>query len=438
MKTPNYLAKLPQETTIKKIETLRDYDRITLHVPAPKQRLCPYCGSTDCIIKDSGAWQTVRHIPYHHRGSVITFHKRRLLCKNCHTSFYETPYWIHPSLRITQALYDSILLDLIQPVAFSEIARRNGVSTNLVQSVFETIHFGLPSKLPETLCIDEFKGNSGIWSPGRRKWYRSKYHCSISDGDSHVVLEILEQISGTHVHQYFRQFSPEQRQQVKYFCCDMSNGFVSMAKKTFPQAKICIDPFHVIQRLNAMVDEVRLRYQRRFLDDGDHENARKIKKISLLLKTKERHQEKYWGARYHEKLQKLRDAFDLAPDLREAWQTLQFFHDILDSSPYSVQREELTEWIRQYTASEVEEIRSAASTIRYWRSYIQNSWKYGKSNGLSEGLNNKIKVLKRIAFGLHSFEAFRKRILLTCGKLRLSQDPLSVLEQARNGKEIHL
>ena len=156
-----------------------------------------------------------------------------------------------------------------------------------------------------------------------------------------------------------------------------------MAKKTFPQAKIFIDPFHVIQRLNAMVDEVRLRYQRRFLDDGDHENARKIKKISLLLKTKERHQKKYWGARYHEKLQKLHDAFDLAPDLREAWQALQFFHDILDSSPYSVQREELTEWIRQYNASEVEEIYSAASTIRYWRSYIQNSWKYGKSNGLS-------------------------------------------------------
>ena len=86
----------------------------------------------------------------------------------------------------------------------------------------------------------------------------------------------------------------------------------------------------------------------------------------------------------------------------------------------------------------MEEIHSAACTIRHWRGYIQNSWKYGKSNGLSEGLNNKVKVLKRVAFGLHSFESFRKRILLTCGKLRLSKDPLSVLEDARNGKEIRL
>ena len=108
------------------------------------------------------------------------------------------------------------------------------------------------------------------------------------------------------------------------------------------------------------------------------------------------------------------------------------------SFPYSVQYEDLTEWIQQYTAFEVEEVHSAACSIRHWRGYIQNSWKYEKFNGLSEGLNNKIKVLKRVAFELHSFEAFRKRILLTCRILKLSRNPLSVLEHARDGKEIRL
>ena len=55
MKTTNYLAKLPQETTIRSIETLRDYDLITLHVPAPKQRLCSNCGSHDCVMSMSGS-----------------------------------------------------------------------------------------------------------------------------------------------------------------------------------------------------------------------------------------------------------------------------------------------------------------------------------------------------------------------------------------------
>lgn len=62
MKTSNYLAKLPQEASIRQVQAFRDYDLITLDLPAPRQRLCPHCGSIDCVIKDSGSWQTVRHI----------------------------------------------------------------------------------------------------------------------------------------------------------------------------------------------------------------------------------------------------------------------------------------------------------------------------------------------------------------------------------------
>ena len=295
-----------------------------------------------------------------------------------------------------------------------------------------------PSRLPETICIDEFKGNSGVWSPKSRRWYRNKYHCGISDGGSHSVIDVLDQISGVYLNKYFHKFSLEQRKHVKYFCCDMSNGFISVSRKNCPNARICIDPFHVIKRLNEMVDGVRLRYQRQFQDAGNSENTKKVKGIIRLLKTKEYNQAAYWGARFNENKQRLHDAFEVAPDLLEAYEALQFFHDILASSPYSIQSEELTEWIKQYTVSDVEEIHSAACTIRHWRGYIQNSWKYGKSNGLSEGLNNKVKVLKRVAFGLHSFEGFRKRILLSCGKLRLSNAPLSILEKARDGKEIRL
>ena len=142
MKTSNYLAKLPQEATIKSIQAFRDYDLITLDVPAPRQRLCPHCGSTDCVIKDSGVWQTVCHIPSNHRGTAVTFRKRRLYCKECRSTFYENPYWVHPSLHMTQALYDSILLDLMEPISFSEIARHNCVSQSTVQSVPQTIQFG--------------------------------------------------------------------------------------------------------------------------------------------------------------------------------------------------------------------------------------------------------------------------------------------------------
>lgn len=218
----------------------------------------------------------------------------------------------------------------------------------------------------------------------------------------------------------------------------MSNGFVSVTKKNFLNAKICIDPFHVIKRLNDVAGQVRLRYQNQFKNTGDMADCRKIKGIARLLKTKEINRQKYWGTRYHENLQRLRDAFALASDLLEAYDALQFFHEILMSFPYFVQQEDLTEWIHQYAASDVEEVHSAACTIRHWRGYLQNSWKYGKSNGLSEELNNKVKVLKRVAFGLHNFESLRTCVLLTCGKLKLSQNLLTLLDDSKNGTEIRL
>ncbi|BDZ83147.1 hypothetical protein Lac2_12810 [Claveliimonas bilis] len=88
---------------------------------------------------------------------------------------------------------------------------------------------------------------------------------------------------------------------------------------------------------------VELRYQHQFQDSRDTESLKKLKGIMCLLKTREDNQVKYWGTRFNENRQRLQDAFDVAPDLPEAYDALQFFHDILASWPYSIQYEEVTE-----------------------------------------------------------------------------------------------
>ena len=67
---------------------------------------------------------------------------------------------------------------------------------------------------------------------------------------------------------------------MRYFCCDMRNGFVSVSRKNFPNAKIYIDPFHIVKRLGDMVDDVRLRYQHQFQDAEDTESLKKVKSIA--------------------------------------------------------------------------------------------------------------------------------------------------------------
>ena len=78
--------------------------------------------------------------------------KRRLLCKDCHSSFYDTPYWIHSSLRMTQALYDSILLDLIQPLSLKlQDGTRSRRALSSLSSRLSTSAFPQASPRPSVL-----------------------------------------------------------------------------------------------------------------------------------------------------------------------------------------------------------------------------------------------------------------------------------------------
>lgn len=118
MKTCNYLTKLPQETTIRKVETFRNYDLITLDVPVPIADPMTVSSKTPAHIRPSRISLTITGVlplPFISAGCSVR----------------------PAELHLTLTLFDSILLDLIEPIAFSEIARRNCISSDTVQSVFE-------------------------------------------------------------------------------------------------------------------------------------------------------------------------------------------------------------------------------------------------------------------------------------------------------------
>jgi len=90
----SYLAGLPEDATITNIVKREHCDELYITFKSPEYRSCPYCGSNNCIIKDAGRVQTIRHVAVAQRGTIITFHKRRLFCKDCCSTFYENPSWL--------------------------------------------------------------------------------------------------------------------------------------------------------------------------------------------------------------------------------------------------------------------------------------------------------------------------------------------------------
>jgi transposase len=116
-------------------------------------------------------------------------------------------------------------------------------------SVLQSVDFALPGRLPETLCIDEFHGSTGVYNPARKRWDVSEMHCNVADGDAGCVVDILPSITLDQLTPYFFSFSLEARQRVRFFACDMHGGFITLAKRCFPNVTVCIDMFHVVKLL---------------------------------------------------------------------------------------------------------------------------------------------------------------------------------------------
>ena len=100
-------------------------------------------------------------------------------------------------------------------------------------------------------------------------------------------------------------------------------------------------------------------------------------------------------------------------DLRIAYREKEDLLDILHSSEDSnIKTNRFSEWVKRNLESPITQLQECAKTYQHWYGEIRNSLEVPYSNGPTEGFNNKIKVLKRISFGMRSFKNFKARILL--------------------------
>lgn len=101
-------------------------------------------------------------------------------------------------------------------------------------------------------------------------------------------------------------------------------------------------------------------------------------------------------------------------DLYLAWLLKEEFLLIKNCKDRTEASKFLTNWIELAKYTKLTEFKDCITAFSNWYEYILNSLETPYTNGFTEGKNNKIKVLKRNAYGVRNFERFRKRILLAC------------------------
>jgi transposase len=204
----------------------------------------------------------------------------------------------------------------------------------------------------------------------------------------------------------FEVLSKGQKMAVEWFACDVHDPFMAACRKHLPNAKICVDRFHMVQLLNKAFDVVR---------KAELKKAEDVFEKSMLMPTRrfvmvsrER------TAKENKMLTKLRE---LNVPIHNAMLLVEKFHMALESKTIPIFRKTLVEWYQLVREAGLTPLRRFAKTIRQYRTEIENYIQSRLTTAVSEGLNNKIKALKRAAGGYKTPHYFRNKILQRCGYL---------------------
>lgn len=353
-----------------------------------KDHCCPECGETTNRIHDYRK-QVIHDIPAFGKSVTIVLRKRRYCCNHCGKRFYEQTPFLPRYYRNTSRMNAYIIDRLRSEYSFSTIAREVQLSVSTVIRRFDLVNYQM-GHLPQTLSIDEFKGNTD----------GEKYQCILTDPVNHVVLDILPTRYSYDLTQYFKQFPRQERQQTTCFVSDMWKVYYDLAGTWFPNAQRVIDKYHWIRQVIWAFENVRKQEQKKFSSS----HRRYIKRSRQLLT-------KRFDFLSDEQKQQVNIMLYASPTLSSSHFYKEKFLQILDTKDCQLAKQLLTDWCLSAGACEIPQVEKCASTIQHWLPGILNSFTTGVTNGFTEGCNNKIKVLKRNAYGYRNFHRFRNRIL---------------------------
>jgi transposase len=250
----------------------------------------------------------------------------------------------------------------------------------------------------------------GVDEVAWRKGYR--FLTLVTDHETHKVVWGRPGKNQFAFDEFFAELGEDRTRTIKAVTLDMAPAFRRAVLNNAPQADICIDPFHVVQLVNRALEAER----RALWRELQHEDAALANKFRgarwALLKNPEdlTSKQALTLEMIRESGNKLWEGYLLKESIRSV-----FAGDLsLEDAD-----ELLTTWSEKAMASSVRTFFVAGRTIKANREGILAGLRHGLNNGLIEGINNRVRLIVRRAFGFHSAEAVLALVMLSCGPVDL-------------------
>ncbi len=395
------------------------YKVISIKCDKNKYR-CPLCNEYTSSVHDKLKPIRLKELDITGNRFILEVYKRRFICHNCNFKFTEEMNFNMSGSNISNKVKAQIRKDLLNAsFNIKTISEKNNVSPGTVRNELIDAMKNYPDKLkhlPSVISFDEFKADTN----------EGKYAFVINDIIHKKTLDILPSRRKDYLIQYFDFV--ENRKDVKYLIIDMYVPYLEVGKIMFPKATIIIDKFHYIRYIMQALDKIRIRLQKDYGYNSKEYNMLKNKNnVSLLRKYSNDTEWFVYTKRYKNKkmidvlkYQILEELLNINDELKRGYQLKEEFLDIINHTSYADSERTLSCWIELCEETKIEEFIEASKTIKNWLPYICNSLidkRY--TNGFTEGRNNKIKVIKRIAYGYKNFEFYRLRLMyIFNGKLK--------------------
>ena len=326
--------------------------------------------------------------------------KQRYYCSNCQTTFGAITQLTKPNHTLSRDLKNQIMAFVREGLNGELIARLCHCSASSVRrTIIERIkpHYRM-AVLPKHLCFDEFRSTKSIMS----------FICC--DSESHqLVVKLHDRLSPSIIDYFENRYSQAERAQVETVVIDLNAQYQSFIYRLFPNAKIIIDRFHIVQLAGRALDNCRIKLLKTL---NKHSREYKIMKTQwrlFHLKQTELNPEKPVYLRGINEYMTKQNAVDLITckftEFKAVYQTYQGITQAIHD-----RNTELLKAVLQDYRTTNTEMDTTIYTLKKNRQAVINSTKYEFSNGPLEGINRKIKALKRTCYGFVNQKFFFLRI----------------------------
>jgi transposase len=369
--------------------------------PRWRKPRCSRCGKV-APGYDSKGLRCWRHLAWGRVLIWFAYAPRRVQCKDCGVLVEEVP-WAAPGSDFTWE-FEELTAYLAQITDKTKVTEILGICWRTVGRIVERVVERKldPSRLENLrfIGVDEFS-------------YRKRHHylTVVVDHDRRRIVWAKEGRSYEVLKEFFQTLGIDRCFNIKAATIDMAAGYEKAIKEWLPQADIVFDRFHVQRLASDALDKVRRSIVQEL--HGCPQEAKDVKGTRFVLLKKPEDlspTEKFRLSQVQETNQRLYRGYLLKETLGDA----------LDYRQPKRAEESLRSWLAWASRSRLEPFVKAARTIRQHFEGVVAYVKTRLTNGLVEGINNKLRMIARRAFGFHSAGALIGSLFLTCGGIKLN------------------